>query len=571
MEFEVIQSIFGPGDVEDLRPVSTEVWKPLNLRIAITPLQGSYGPSEIYVRISLRVICSAKYPHKVPPKVSLEFAKGLSDNLIEDLQRQLNEQVEELTGQEMIYELAQTAQAFLHKHNKPPSGSFYEEMLEQRNQQRHCQQMRQSLEQKAIKEEIEKRKEMLKSEKRIRRDTRSESSPQHGSMSMDQSHESVAPGWPYFRSHMYPTECLEHRHSEKMYFTQAGRQIQRGGCLGHSQKGCVAYSGVDLETGQLLYVTEWMIKYDELDRLCQANCSGGKNGSGDGRCQLHYVDEVISYIEKQVHLLSQLRHKNLINYECCLCLKKKDGILVYLVQDFVLGTSVHSISATLGWCLESAGMVAKGILNAIVYLHNNSVFHNQLIDTTVFMENTGTIRVSDFSLVPHLQELVGGPKANKNDLPAMGALIESLLPTHPNDMRDYIDHCKSERTLTAVELQSHPFLQPVLYQYVTAPATGVDESKLKELALTEKKSTTTNRETSRHVVPVQSRLDSEFEFIQFLGRGAYGDVLKVRNILDNRQYAIKRIPLTARNKQLYKKIRREVELLSRLNHENVVR
>lgn len=56
-----------------------------------------------------------------------------------------------------------------------------------------------------------------------------------------------------------------------------------------------------------------------------------------------------------------------------------------------------------------------------------------------------------------------------------------------------------------------------------------------------------------------------------MGQGAYGDVMKVRNVLDNREYAIKRIPLSARNKQLYKKMTREVELLSRLNHENVVR
>lgn len=48
-------------------------------------------------------------------------------------------------------------------------------------------------------------------------------------------------------------------------------------------------------------------------------------------------------------------------------------------------------------------------------------------------------------------------------------------------------------------------------------------------------------------------------------------IFQVRNNLDNRQYAIKRIPLPARSKQLYKKMTREVELLSRLNHENVVR
>lgn len=210
----------------------------------------------------MRVICSSKYP-KAPPKVTVEHGKGLSDLLIEDLQRQLNQQTEELRGGEMIYELAQTIQAFLHHHNKPPSGSFYEEMLQeryQRDQERmHCQKMRASLEQKAIKDEIEKRKEMLKNESRIRRDTRSlsESSPQHGnSFSMDGSGSPLAPGWPYFRSHMNPNECVEHRHSERIYFTQAGRQIQRGCCLGHSQKGCVAYSGVDLESGQLVYITE---------------------------------------------------------------------------------------------------------------------------------------------------------------------------------------------------------------------------------------------------------------------------------------------------------------------------
>jgi serine/threonine protein kinase len=47
--------------------------------------------------------------------------------------------------------------------------------------------------------------------------------------------------------------------------------------------------------------------------------------------------------------------------------------------------------------------------------------------------------------------------------------------------------------------------------------------------------------------------------------------LQVRNKLDGRIYALKRIRLNPRNKQLNKKITREVKLLSQLNHENVVR
>lgn len=47
--------------------------------------------------------------------------------------------------------------------------------------------------------------------------------------------------------------------------------------------------------------------------------------------------------------------------------------------------------------------------------------------------------------------------------------------------------------------------------------------------------------------------------------------MQVRNNLDGRFYAIKRIELNPKDKQLKKKIVREVKLLSRLNHENVVR
>jgi translation initiation factor 2-alpha kinase 4 len=71
--------------------------------------------------------------------------------------------------------------------------------------------------------------------------------------------------------------------------------------------------------------------------------------------------------------------------------------------------------------------------------------------------------------------------------------------------------------------------------------------------------------------PVQSRLNIEFEVLGELGRGAFGEVLKVRNKLDLRIYAIKRIRINPNKKQFNKQITREIKLLSRLNHENVVR
>ena len=58
---------------------------------------------------------------------------------------------------------------------------------------------------------------------------------------------------------------------------------------------------------------------------------------------------------------------------------------------------------------------------------------------------------------------------------------------------------------------------------------------------------------------------------KFCGKIINFTLLQVRNKLDDRHYAIKRILLKPSQSQFNKKITREVKLLSRLNHENVVR
>jgi len=67
-----------------------------------------------------------------------------------------------------------------------------------------------------------------------------------------------------------------------------------------------------------------------------------------------------------------------------------------------------------------------------------------------------------------------------------------------------------------------------------------------------------------------SRYHSDFEEIQLLGRGGFGQVVKVKNRLDGRYYAIKKIKLDS-NTSLSRRILREVLTLSRLHHEHVVR
>lgn len=577
-ELEVIKSIFG-CDVEDLRPQSNETqWKPTDIRILLTPLRdSSNGQPQAHVYTKLHVTCPSKYP-KLAPKIVLEESKGMSDQLLESLLNQLQTQSQELRGEVMIYELAQTVQAFLLKHNKPPKGSFYDEMLQAKQKREQelldIQKQKETLERQTLIDEVERRKEMFKTEAKRRGEPRrsmSESNNRHPSSS-----ESSENSSPYYRGHTYPNKCLDHRNTETLYFHKMGRQIQRGCCLGHSQRGCITYTGVDMHSGQLLYITEWNIKYPQIEQPCNAN--GKCHWSSESKCAgNHRVDELITSIEKQVATLAQLQHKNLIQYECVLCIKRKEGLLIYLVQDFLLGTSLFSISSTLGWCMDGARMVARGVLDALVFLHNKGVSHSHLLDSTVFMDNAGNIRCTDFSLVPNLLELIGGAgqSSSQGDLPALGALVESLMPMNSYEMRDFVDKCNSDRTLSASELLEHPFLRLYVdnaHQHMTLQHTQHRSSLVPQTMPTPM---IVQRAALPFQIPTlalsQSRLRTEFEVLMYLGKGAFGDVLKVRNILDNREYAIKRIPLPARSRQLYKKMTREVELLSRLNHENVVR
>ncbi len=64
--------------------------------------------------------------------------------------------------------------------------------------------------------------------------------------------------------------------------------------------------------------------------------------------------------------------------------------------------------------------------------------------------------------------------------------------------------------------------------------------------------------------------DDRFDEISIIGAGGFGSVAKLRHKIDGQSYAVKKIPLP-KNERLSQKILREANLLSRLNHENIVR
>ena len=68
------------------------------------------------------------------------------------------------------------------------------------------------------------------------------------------------------------------------------------------------------------------------------------------------------------------------------------------------------------------------------------------------------------------------------------------------------------------------------------------------------------------------RYHNEFDELERIGKGGFGEVWRAKNRLDECEYAIKKIPFdTTKSEQSIIKILREVQTISRLQHPNVVR
>lgn len=69
-----------------------------------------------------------------------------------------------------------------------------------------------------------------------------------------------------------------------------------------------------------------------------------------------------------------------------------------------------------------------------------------------------------------------------------------------------------------------------------------------------------------------SRYEMDFEELGHVGKGGYGSVFKVRNRLDGRFYAVKKIRLEMHDANSQQRVSREVKTMARLSaHQNVVR
>ncbi|CAL8291185.1 unnamed protein product [Gadus morhua 'NCC'] len=630
-ELEALSSIFG-DDFKDLR--NNDKWKikrPPEVYLSLRP-NGLNTGQESYVAVDLQVKCPATYPD-APPQLELKNAKGLSNENLQCLLNELTKLVSVRHGEVMIYELADHVQGFLSKYNKPPPSSFHEEML--KNQRRHQEKLdleekrrldqRRKQEEETEKEimaEIQRREDEKREEKRRKEMAKLErlesmeqppaSDPLGGRSSPSFTGPTPEPPDPKRGTRRRTTSNTRHRREtfnedspplpNPLLFNKgsAGELlVHRGKCLGESERlGRSVYCGLEAHSGEFVVVYEWALQW---------NKKMGKFFTEQEKSKIEYCKKQIHGAESELSSLLRLEHPHLVRYQALSSSERDDCLVVDLLVEHVAGaTSLNqSLLSQTPVALDRLRQHAAQLLAVLDYLHANSVVHKQLGASSVLLDPRGGVRLTDYSLSKRLGDVLKeevfeqarvrfceetalpARTGKKGDVWSLGLMLLALsqgkevkeypvaVPAGlPDDFQDFLKRCVCVNDMdrwNTKQLLEHSFLNPPPPKPIPQARDSSPEVEAEDFPSSVlPHSHILGAPFSAVLQPQFSRYFHEFEELQLLGKGAFGAVIKVKNKLDGCYYAVKRIQVNPVSKQ-FRRIKGEVTLLSRLNHENIVR
>lgn len=212
--------------------------------------------------------------------------------------------------------------------------------------------------------------------------------------------------------------------------TIKGRYVL-GQLLGKGAFGKV-YKALDLETGVSV-----ALKQIDIEKSRNHRSGESASDSGDSDC----MDDVI----QEINLLSDLRHKNIVQYLGCF----RESSYLYIALEFVESGSLASIITTFGSINET--LVAKytlQILHGLEYLHAQGIIHKDIKAANILTTKTGSIKLTDFGVSQRLadvndSEIAGSPYwlareviimegcNTKSDIWSLGSTVIELLTGRP--------------------------------------------------------------------------------------------------------------------------------------------
>ncbi|KAI9476503.1 MAG: kinase-like domain-containing protein, partial [Benjaminiella poitrasii] len=580
--------------------------------------------NEAHVTVDLKVRFPKTYPNK-PPELHLINPRGLTASVLHQLTNSLTKAAQQLVGQEMMYDLSDHIRAFLANHNAPPSATskltLHEQMVIRNEQDLKVEREREL-------EELARKREEREAELRVQSDMMNEKIQQdierkreharvarqhRQELGFTDEDEAIADD-DYFNAHYDSSDShqiLDHLENSDIKTIRFENLItvpiekQDNGTL--SKRICFHTVAIGPCVGKGIIGETFSAQPINYKLLSDKNNNiSNKQASDD-------VDNLVL-----PSLLAIKRGGSLYD----LLMKCGGGLRLAIVRKYM---------KQLLWALNHIhlnGFICKDLNKSNFLIENEDGNENMRGESPSawcspeLRERPGVYgRKNDiWCLGVVFIEMLWGVDVTKEfgDFDAFMRTAASELPTIANNFARRLMEPDPKKRPTAIDLMNDPFFagdnEAMIFEQVAPPvfssnvaphmnsgkpiadrnnnhallpppllptssqifeASVAPESKYhsdKTRPVGHQLHRVSSSETSNAATVIStSRYKADFEEIEFLGKGGFGEVIKARNRLDGRLYAIKKIRLDPRDSEDLRKILREVHSLSSLHHQYVVR
>ncbi|KAJ3151444.1 hypothetical protein HK101_001885, partial [Irineochytrium annulatum] len=608
-ELNALKAIYADDFRVEEEAVPANAWNvaPKPQRLYVIVLSAATEELKELVSVELVIKFTRKYPAE-PPDLRIRKLKGLTDEQISVLQRQVNNEAKNLKGEVMCYNITLFIREKLDVTNSVIRGlkqtSAHEEM-----------QRRRDLAEQALNERTEERRRMEEEERDAA--AREEDEMLHLKVQEEMR----------LRQDKMKAWRDKRKEAQRILLESAPPTPPLPRTPDHTQGDSTPQtcgSVVKLfAVGRGLLSTSYAARPPHLDAESSVQfvlkvivISNGYYRTPKGRQQLN---DALTELDRQ----KGIRHANLIRVFDWRVLEEKDEIKVEILLENATGGSLSSLIRTSGIIAGRTALAyLQKLLKALAFLHSQNIIHKDITSRNIVFartENSHEILLTDIGYGRRLLDLhlanPFGPNTEaenrlskgwsppeilegrqqifgkKGDVWCLGRVFlemmfgervfdtfvgtedflarSSDLPAPVKSFLARVFAHDTQRRPHALELLQDPLMSPpegeAMFGQDFTTAAVAAEAFASELIpslvaaggqLLGAPSTASLDTVGRG--QTLSRYRADFDEVAFLGKGGFGSVVKSRNKLDNRFYAVKKIKIDPR-KDFGSKISREVQ------------
>ncbi|KAK9456329.1 kinase-like domain-containing protein [Dipodascopsis uninucleata] len=565
------------------------------------------GTSSSELSLTVKVQMTATYPRSLPI-INIEDPKNLRTSQIKEINSFITLRTKELLGEEMIYDICSSIQEMLEQfHDSITNSSLEEERAKRMEEERakarqEAEAKKRSLEQ-ASQEEERVLEEMIKEEMRRRKDK-----------AREQRHR---PKSTLIEDEIDPSDSVTFDRLIRAR-TIDGTTISFRRVVGKIPYLC------NCSLGRLFTVkpqTPADTKSDAVFLLHEIELSEAFWNTSDGK-------RLLEVFEADLNSLKLLRHDNIVTlYDFKIARQSSsEGWVIDILTEYASLATMEDLLVSVGTLnINIAREYTIQLLEGLEDLHKRGFLHKHLDLRSIYLfrdslySNT-VAKIANTSYLARLEEMnfnnpfvasTRAPLIPRKWPPPEFSTGDTMKPTRKSDVWEFgivflqmicginviQEYDKPESIITSFDrsdplyefltriFKSNPKKRPSAFELLPSqflrnnalptvtPILSSSPQIAVPTAMMRRPSSSIDGRSSRlreetFSGPSHSRYLQDFEEGKLLGKGAYGEVVRARNRLDGRFYAIKKIRHT---KNKLSSILSEVMLLSRLSHQYVVR